>query len=132
MTIQQLSQARRLAREINVTSARIRRLEIAATDISSHLSGMPGGGRVSDRTAIGGQIAELRAQMTAALQEYVDAYAQIYEYIRAVPDSYIRQLLSARYLDGYSWRKTAIAVGGGNSESGIKSAVYRYVKDDRK
>ena len=53
---------------------------------------------------------------------------QLVSFIEAVPDSLTRQALILKFMRGYSWTKTALEIGGGNTAEGVRTRVRRAVK----
>ncbi|MBP3924062.1 hypothetical protein J6E39_02325 [bacterium] len=57
---------------------------------------------------------------------------EITEYIENVDDPIIRMILTYRYINNFSWEKTAFKIGGGNRASGLKKRLYRYFRKENK
>lgn len=77
---------------------------------------------------------ELIDQRQAYLQRLTEeqltceaALLEIEEYIKAVPDPLVRVAMRYRYIDGLSWVKVAMQIGGGNTADGCRMAVERYL-----
>ena len=51
---------------------------------------------------------------------------EVDEFISAISDSQIRQIVRYRVLDELSWRQIAQKIGGGNTEDSTKKIFYRY------
>lgn len=103
-------------------------LESAATSITQNISGMPGSGRKSDKTAIAAEIADLKKIIHSKKEMCVAHYNQIMRYVASIDDSLIRQVITYRHLDMMKWRDIAQKIGGGNSEDGIRMAYKRYLE----
>lgn len=49
-------------------------------------------------------------------------------FIRGIGDSHIRRIITYRFVDGLSWEKVAIRIGGGNSEDTVRMQFKRFLK----
>ena len=106
-------------------------LEAAATSITQNISGMPGSGRKSDKTALGAEIADLKKIIRSKNEMYIAHYNRIMRYVASIDDSLIRQVITYRHVDMMKWRDIAQKIGGGNSEDGIRKAYTRYIEKER-
>ncbi len=131
MTIAELSQFYHITREIADLRRRIRELELKAQPGAARMSGMPGGGGVADPTGdLAAELAEARARLSDELRQRRSERARLEWYIRGVPDAYIRRIMRFRYVDGLSWQAVAFRMGGRNTASGVRMAVFRYVEKE--
>lgn len=119
-----------LKREIRSDERRLQDLKDAATKITQSMSGMPGSGRKSDKTAIGAEIADLEKIISSKQQMCVAHYNRIMRYVAEIDDSFMRQIIVYRHVDLMKWRDIAQKIGGGNSEDGIRMAYKRFVEKD--
>lgn len=127
MTRKELSQLYYMQREIRSDEQRLIDLEGAATSITTNLSGMPSGGRRSDKTAIAAEIADLKVLIQAKRDMCVAHYNQIMRYVAGIDDSMIRQIVTLRNLDMLTWQQIAEKIGGGNTADGVRKAYTRFV-----
>lgn len=128
MTKQELSQLYWLNREIAVHRDRLAELEAAATCSTARITGLPHVSRVSDKTALAAEIADLRALVQAMADRAVTEYGRLTRYIAQVDDSLVRQILTLRYIQGMPWFKVAQKIGGGNTEDSVRMAHNRYLR----
>lgn len=56
----------------------------------------------------------------------LDKLEGVEEYIANIPDSQLRMIIRYRVIDGMSWKKVAMKMGGGNTEDGVRMAYRRY------
>ena len=91
---------------------------------SSVITGMPMSKSVSDR--IGYSVIKI-ISIKDALSKLCD---ELTNYIENVDDPIVRMILTYRYVNNYSWQKTAFKIGGGNKVSGLKKRLYRYFKKE--
>lgn len=55
-------------------------------------------------------------------------YAEIINYIENVDDPIISMILKYKYINNFSWQKTALKIGGGNKADSLRKRLYRYLK----
>lgn len=127
MTIKELSQLYYLNREIQQEQQKLAELRAAATNTTARISGLPGVGSISDKTAIAVTIADTEAVIRAKTELAVVEYNRLNRYIASIPDSFMRQIISLRFVDGLTWYQVSRKVGGNNTEDGVKKACYRFL-----
>lgn len=127
MTIKELSQLYYLNREIEREQCRLAELRTAATSTTARISGLPGLCSISDKTAIAAMIADAETVIRAKMELAVVEYNRLNRYIASIPDSFTRQIIRLRFVDGLTWREVAQNVGGNNTEDGVKKVCYRFV-----
>lgn len=103
-------------------------MEAAATKITSSMSGMPGSGKRSDKTAIAAEIADLQIIIDSKRKMCVSHYNRIMRYVAEIDDSLMRQIITYRHVDMMTWRNIAQKIGGGNSEDSLRMAYKRYLE----
>lgn len=52
---------------------------------------------------------------------------EIEDFVYGIDDSLTRQIFEERYINGRSWKRVAIEVGGGNTADGVRMAHTRYM-----
>lgn len=55
-------------------------------------------------------------------------YAEIMNYIKNVDDPIVSMILKYKYINNFSWEKTAFKIGGGNKAASLRKRLYRYLK----
>ena len=130
MTVKELSQLYWLNREIEADKRRLEELEsMVSSPKMQILNGMPRtsgcGDSMARRVA---DIIDLKAIISAKRQQCVYERNRLERYINSIPDSLTRQIFSLRFINGLSWIQTAMSIGGGNTEDGVRKRVYRYIK----
>lgn len=130
MTVRELSQLYYLNREIEREQRRVAQLRDAATGTAAKISGLPGAGGLSDKTAIAAAIADSEAIIEAKLQLAIVEYRRLNQYIAGIDDSLIRQIVAYRFVDGLPWRQVAFHIGGGNTEDSCRMALNRYLAEN--
>lgn len=90
---------------------------------------MPHGKGVSDKVGnYAPQIADLKCLLDLNLKKCFFELNKLTRYIQEVSDPLIRQIMTYRYIHGFSWQKTAFSVGGNNNPYNLKMRLYRYLK----
>ena len=130
MTVKELSQLYWLNREIEADKRRLEELEsMVSSPKTQIIKGMPRtsgcGDSMARRVA---DIIDLKAIISAKQQQCVYERNRLERYINSIPDSLTRQIFSLRFINGLSWIQTAMSIGGGNTEDGVRKRVYRYIK----
>lgn len=132
MTKRELSQYYWLCREIQADERRLRELRSRAeSPRAASLSGTPGGGADGSATErIVSEMTDLEAIIAAKQIQCIHERQRIERYIADIPDSLTRMIFTFRFVDGMSWVKVAMRVGGGNTADGVKKRCYRYLKGE--
>ena len=53
---------------------------------------------------------------------------RIHKFIDNISDKLTRRIFALRFIDGKSWVRISLKIGGGNTADGIRKRVYRYLK----
>jgi len=132
MTLKDLSQLYYLKKEIEMDHHRIRGLEAQLQPGSQKFSGLPhGAGFVDKMGTYVAQIADLKGIIEDKQRQCILEQKRLENYIAGVQDSFMRQILTYRFVNGFSWRKVAACVGGRNTDSSVQKAVQRYLKNNQ-
>lgn len=129
MTMRELAEYRWLRREIHELEHRLAVLETSTlSPAAPKLSG-------SSRSRGGDRMAEyvirsddLRRILRQRRKQAETELLRLESFIASVPDSLDRQILTRRFVEGYSWTRTAHAMGGGNTPEGVRSRAYRCLR----
>ena len=128
MTGKELSQLFYLNREIEQDNARLMEIENAATGSTSKITGLPHGTGLADKTALAADIADLKKEIELKMALCIVEYNCLMRYINSIEDSFMRQVLTFRHVNGFSWGQVALHIGGGNTEIGVRVAHSRFLK----
>ncbi len=124
MTNKQLSQLHYLKKEIKMHQERLTELQALAEIKSSVITGMPMSKSISDRIGYSViKIISIKDALSKLCEELTD-------YIENVDDPIVRLILTYRYINNFSWQKTAFKIGGGNTAQGLRMRLYRYFKKE--
>jgi hypothetical protein len=128
MSKKDLSQLYCLDREIKMQKKRLSELESKVISCSMNISGMPQGKGVFDKVGeYGAEIADLRELIELNIKRCFHELNRITRYINAVDDSFIRGILTARYVMKLSWTRVAAEVGGNNTSDSVRKAHDRFL-----
>lgn len=100
-----MEEVRRAERELVSISAKRRHYEELATSISVNLTGMPGKQGGSSRVEAGAiGLIDMTEQLRAKEIEYTALCKKAQELIAKIPQDNFRDVLTFKYLCGWSWR----------------------------
>ena len=129
MTIKELSKLYNCRKRVAELRELIATIEARAVKVTPGIGGMPHGSGISDKTAIGAELADVREQLDALEEQELRELAVLVRYIASVEDAFIGKLLRLRFVDGLTWRDVAYKAGGHNTEDSVRKAVFRYVEE---
>ena len=110
--VRALEQLRWLRGEVDGLSQRIAELELAAQGGVGRITGMPGRGRLRDRTGeYAARIADLWDRLEARRTRCMEELGALYAFIDDIDDSLLRQIFTYRYIDGETWQAVAVRIG---------------------
>lgn len=130
MTYQKLKNLRYLEFEKKRLERKLRELRSDMGSLCSpSLSGMPSApGRLSQPERETEKLDETKRRYEERLKVYSAELLEAQQYIDGIDDSYTRLIFCMRFIDGFSWQKIALTVGGGNSPDGMRKVVVRYLE----
>lgn len=162
MTVKELSQLYWLNREIELDQKRMNRLEgeirrlqdeVAALErrassTSPNLTGMPkapnsNGGKIEhyvseivDKQQLLNQKIDLRDACMGVIRSKqllcLTERKKLETYITGIPDSFLRQIFTLRFISGLPWFQVAMHLSDGDkdgvTEDSVKKQCYRYLK----
>ncbi len=131
MTLEELNQLNDLKREIVIEKGRLEALRTRVYGSTGRLSGAPGGGSNESRIARYYPLIEsLEAVIEDKICQAICKAEALERYITEIPDSFMRQIFTLRFIDGLEWRDVAQRMGGGNSWKNISNMCYRYLQKE--
>lgn len=90
--------------------------------------GMPRTKGVSDKVGtLAIVIVDLEERIAYLKKTIAAEEGDISAWISGIEDPLVRQIFRLRFLCGLSWADVAQTVGGRNSDSGVRTACYRYI-----
>ena len=128
MTLEDLNAHLILIQKLNTAREMLQTLETAALT-ASRLDTMPRAAGLGDRTAaLAVKIAE-QEEVVALYERLVrNSETEVKAWIDTISDNRTNVIFYLRFICGYEWRDVAEVIGGRNTENGVKSACYRYLR----
>ena len=128
MTVQELQQLFYLNRMIEREQDKLDDLRSAAGLKSPAFSDMPKAPGAHDKIGeLVPKIVDQEREIEKNIQAYTQTRDRLQDYIRKVPNTRIKLILSLRFLDMMPWQEVADTIGGKETEYSVKQACYRYV-----
>ncbi len=131
MTRQDLEKHLKMRRQLMECRDILQNLKRSVGPGTQALTGMPHAPGVKDKVGdLATEIAYMERRV-AALQAKVDDQAvEVRNFIAGVQDDQMKIILSLRYIRGLTWIEVALVLGGRNTGSGVRSAVWRFFSDE--
>ena len=131
MTRQDLEKHLKLRRQLMECRDILQNLKRSVGPGTQALTGMPHAPGVKDKVGdLATEIAYMERRV-AALQAKVDDQAvEVRNFSAGVQDDQMKIILSLRYIRGLTWIEVALVLGGRNTGSGVRSAVWRFFADE--
>ena len=128
MTKQELSRhvglQKRLAADLELLAS----LEAAAGPGAQKLDGLPHAPGVRERVGdCAVAIADAKEEIARTEAEVSRSESAIVAFINTIGDLQVRTIFRLRFLSGMTWKDVAVAIGGGNTEAGVRMVCYRYL-----
>lgn len=112
-------------------SEQIRKTLLAAAHPGAQsFDGMPHAPGVKDKVGnLGVELAYIDEEIKSIDRVINKLKPPVEEFISEIADIQLRMSFRYRYLHGMEWKEVAGMLGGRNTEDGVKSAVYRFLRD---
>lgn len=88
-----------------------------------HIEGLTSTSEMFLNSTINAEIRKLESRYENLLHVTND----VLDFIESIDDSHMRMIITYRIIENYSWGQVADAMGGGNTEDGVKKAFYRFM-----
>lgn len=62
--------------------------------------------------------------------ELMEKTNEVEEFISSLDDSRMRRIINLKFIENLSWIQVANRMGGGNTESGVKSSFHRFMQNN--
>ena len=106
----------------------IHKLETAAIACTAKITGLPSGRGISDKIGnYAAQIADLKGLLDLNLKKCFYELNRLDRYIQSVDDPLLRQIMTYRFVNGYSWSKISYTIGGSNTLDGLRIKMMRFL-----
>lgn len=127
MNKRDLKQVYYVKKEIKMWQEKLKELEDISLK-SPKLDGMPKAPGKSNPTANKAEeIAETKEIIEELEYRALKEAKRIYEYIRNLDDSLVRQIIIYRCIELKTWTEVADAIGGGNTEDSVRKRYERHL-----
>lgn len=128
MTIARLNQYRYLVHEMEQLEAALERME--SRTLRDSVLSSDGPGRTLIEISVYGTQGKrrLKADYRFRIKRLCKERAAVESYIASIGSSYIRQIITLRYISGMTWQQVADKVGG--SEDSVRKACRRFVEQN--
>ncbi len=133
MTVNELSQIYYLNREIEKDKAKLESLRARRGLHSQTIDDMPHGSGPKDSkdAELTAEIIDLEEIIKAKLVIIQRERNRLMRYISDIPNSFMRQIFTARFVELMTWEQVAEDIGPGRTGDSVKIACYRYLKRER-
>ena len=74
------------------------------------------------------KVQEVREIIEGMRQRCAAQLEGLERWLAAVPDDFMREVLTLRYSEGLTWKSAAIKLGGGNTSDNLRVAASRYLE----
>lgn len=71
-----------------------------------------------------------KAKLSEIELDLLEKVNMVEEYISSLSDSHIRRIISLRVVEGLSWGKIAIKMGGNNTEDSVRMCYNRFIENN--
>ena len=128
MTKKELKNLYYLKKEIKEQQKRLEELESLATNCTAKITGLPNGNGVSDKIAsYATEIADLKSILDLNLKKCFYELNRLDRFIQSIDDPLLRQIITYRFISGYSWAKISYTIGGNNTPDGLRIKMMRFL-----
>ncbi len=66
--------------------------------------------------------------MLARVHKLEERKRKVESFIESIDDSLTRRVFRFRFINGFSWVRTALKIGGDNTAASVKMICYRYLR----
>ena len=128
MTLGELNALFQLKKQLEKNTEMLESLRAAAAPSSPALTGMPHAPGVKDKVAdLAIEIADLEERVAFLSEEIHTQERTAAAWIDGIENDQTRMIFRLRFIRAFAWAKVAAAIGGHNTEDGVKSMCYRYL-----
>ncbi len=128
MTKQELDRHMELVQQLERDRELLASLEAAVGLRVQLLDGMPHAHGAADLVGcLAVEIADMRETVAQREAAVARSEAAVAAYIQTIEDSQTRMIFRLRFIHGMAWKEVAAAVGGRNTENGVKNTCYRHI-----
>ena len=136
MQIEQLEQLQLLSKEIEMLEAQIKSISktltsdtVMGSDTNFPYVYRPISIVGVDMVKYGNEAREIRATLTSMKGKAIELVCEIVDFMGTVDDSEMRQIMTLRYVEGYTWQQVANRLDYAD-ESTPRKKMNKYIKDN--
>lgn len=81
-----------------------------------------------DETTLNRKLSDSLRKLEKRYDNLLQVTNEVLDFIESIKDSHLRMIITYRIVENYSWNKVAEALGGGNTEDGVRMAFNRFME----
>lgn len=93
-----------------------------------HIEGIMDMEELSINSKINTAIREEEEKLRLRYENLLETTNEVLDFIESIDDSYMRMVITYRIIENYSWRQVAEAMGGNNTEDGVRMSFNRFIE----
>ena len=129
MTLRELSIYYKLHERLERNREMLSSLSAAAGPGAQVITGMPHAPGVSDKVGdLAAELWDLQDRINYLESRCDEEKKKLEKYIGAIKDDQTPMIFRLRFIHCMTWLQVAEAIGGRNTESGVRSICYRHLK----
>lgn len=92
-----------------------------------HIEGMTNDKEAIVNSKINSAIRKEEEKLRLRYENLLEVTNDVLDFIESIEDSRMRMIITYRIIENYSWSKVADAMGGGNTEDGVRMMFNRFL-----
>lgn len=129
MTLSELSRNFNLNKRLVRDERILESLQLAACPGAQVLTGMPHAPGVKDKVGdLAAEIVDMQDEIESLKAQIKDEKLRATSFIETVEDEQMRTIMRLRFIRCLEWKDVAAIIGGGNTEEGVKTLCYRFLR----
>ena len=118
-----------LAVQLREERAELSELRTKATNATQKISDMPGSKTAGDKIGYYAvKLTEAKKALKNREEKAKEIRAKLVDFVKAIDDPLMREIIQYRYLNLLSWRMVAYFVGGTHSEDSVRKRAERFLE----
>lgn len=127
MTLNELNKLKENLEPARKLKAKINKKKMLADSASPNMLGMPSSD-VASKDALILSYMDDEIALTNLYNRIIAANHKAFNYIMNIRDEQTQLIFRYRFINGYSWVKVAMELGGGNTDDSVRKRVDRYLQ----
>lgn len=130
MTLQRLNEHLNMVLELQGAEERLSSMRSQILSAVNY-DGMPHGHEVSRNTENLAILLQNQIDDVNRLSRMVEtSEREIREFVESIEDNRTKVIFNLHFICGMKWEAVAVIIGGGNSRDSVRTACYRYLRED--